>query len=645
MRTPYNVGPMNDMDLPTTRLGVMMKPSRSGGTTVAENIAFKMMRFGPMGHIGWYLNSDDAVKEYCRTIIGPMFNLNYELEAKVGTARGENTDQFKLVAGKALEFLSAKDGNFRNREPLFMVCDETDAWAKRFAASPKVQIDGRQKNLGARRKAMIMSHADLGWNSGVGNAWIDSSRGIYILRCADCSHYAAAHATKYWPDVPQFKLFYRTAPDAPLDDRLALAEESAAMLCPHCGTLLDDDQRKAMIDEAMIEGWGAEGWMHRGQTLDPLEGIMGRRDVADTIGWYVHGLMLKSVDVGKLARDLVKALDKFERTKDAKELREFMSKQLGEIFEGAATIGGLSVRGLKAQAQGSMYRLGEVPEGVKFITASVDTGGRKFDVGWWGWDLEGRSWLIDRLTIRQRTYPDGVARDIDVYRRFDDWKLLFGQVIDRRFPMLGKPGFELPVAVTCIDDGDGNATWKARQFQRVALQKRYVWGAWSKVKLIKGSRSAVAPPLPVQPRKVDKDEKGAEVAPIYEFDLGVHRLKEQSFERLAVSDGAPGQCYFPVDVDPRHLAEFFGESLQDGKWVRHGANETLDLFGYAEAGRQMLQPDRADINWLTKLPVWAKPVPARTEEGGDPEVATEEANEPPQSKESPLDRFKDLNPR
>ena len=176
-RTPYNVGPMNSLDDPKCRLLVLVKPSRSGGTTIAENYLFKMMMFGPMGHVAWVLNSDEAVTDYCRNVFSQMFALNPDLQAKVGPARGDDTDSFKRVRGYPVEVLSAKDSTFRNRQPFFMVSDETDAWSKRYAATPRTQIEARQKNLGNRRKGAIMSHPDLGWASGVAACYEDSKIG------------------------------------------------------------------------------------------------------------------------------------------------------------------------------------------------------------------------------------------------------------------------------------------------------------------------------------------------------------------------------------------------------------------------------------------------------------------------------------
>ena len=109
---------------------------------------------------------------------------------------------------------------------------------------------------------------------------------------------------------------------------------------------------------------------------------------------------------------------------------------------------------------------------------------------------------------------------------------------------------------------------------------------------------------------MDKDEQGRAVQPvIFEYTLGVDRLKELTLERLAVADGGPGQVYFHAELEDRYVEEYFGESLIDGKWRRNGPNENLDLHGYAEAGRQILGPERQDIKWEEgKLPVWATPI-------------------------------------
>lgn len=629
MRTPYNVGPMNSLDNPKCQGIVMVKPSRSGGTAVAENYAFKLMKFGPMVHIAWVLNSDEAVTAYVRKVVKPMFDLN---DLPVGMGRGDDTDTFKKVAGYPVEWLANKDSTWRDREPGYIQVDEPDAAAKRWAASPRVQLDGRQKQLGNRRKWSIMSHPDLGYRSGVGAAFEDTSRGIYVMTCPECGGHAAAYATKYWDDVPEFKLTWTRNDQLPSDERVTLAAETAALICPHNGCCITDEQRRDMVDAALTrDDDSIDGWMHRGQQLDPERGVIGEPAPHIAHGFWVHGTMLKTQDIAELARAYQQALIKFERTKDAAELKEFMSKQLGEIFEGAATTGGVSTRILKQRVEAAGYDRGMVPAKVQFITAAIDVGKTAFDVVFIGWDLQGRNWLIDRVTIRQRD-DNGVLRTINTYERQEDWDVLWDQVLTRRFPLITKPDHALPVAVTLVDDGDGNATWKAREFARRVKLRGYNWSngysAFQRLVLIKG-QSGKRPALPEAPRLIDKDQQGRPVEPaLFEYTLGVDRLKEQTMERLSVvieqrphpSDpdlkvdfAPPGFCHFPREMDQHYLDQFFGEALIDGKWVRSGPNETLDLYGYAEAGRQLLKPDRADIDWTGRRPIWATATPLREE--------------------------------
>lgn len=640
MRTPYNIGPSDALDEPGVELVVMPKPSRSGGTTIAENYIGKMIDIGPMGRVAWYLGSDDAVKEYCEGAIRPLFEDHPRLAAKIGTARQDNTDTRKRIDGHLLEFLAAKDANFRNREFVFGMMDEPDGWSK-FGESPRTQLRGRQKNIGRRRKGMIASHPDRGWRAGVAAAWESTSRGIYIMRCPDCGLFAAAHATKYWPDVDEFKLTYDRDERADMDTRIEQAGRTAGMACPHCGTVHDDKARFAMVDEAGLEGW----WMHRGQTLDPVEGIVGEPDPHTERGFWVHGIMVKTSPAAELAKGLEEALCKYERAGGSKEttkaLREFMSKQMGEIFEGKKDIEGVSAASLRKRAKEEQsVSIGWFPPEALFITAAVDVGSAKFDVSFRAWDAEGRSWWLDRHTIRQREWDDGIARDIRTRERGEDWQVLIDQVVKRTFAIEGTD-MVMPVAQVTIDVSDGHVTWIGREFAHQCWNMGLRWGKWPIVQLVQGSPTATAPALPPKPRLVDPKGKKFP-AGVMEWSVGAYKLKELALERLAITDDGPGQCYFADGIAANHFEEYFNEPLIDGKFVRQGPNESLDLFGYEEAARLMLKPDRKDIDWTREAkarPVWATPISLKPE-GGDQEAS---GVKEPHTRAAIYSRFSSLN--
>lgn len=617
-RTPHNIAIMDALDEPGVELVVNVKPSRSGGTAVAENYLGKLIDIGPFPRTAWFLGSEDAVKKYCEGVIRPMFEDHPRLQSKVGTGRSDDTDRMKRISGQLLEFLPANDGSFRNREFGYGVMDEPDGWSK-FSESPRVQLQGRQKNIGKRRKGMILSHPDKGWSAGVAAAWEQTSRGIFILKCPDCGSFAASYAPKQWKDVPQFKLRYEKQGQGKArqrmsgDERIDLARRTAGLACPNCGVVHDDAARDAMVDEAGANGW----WMHRGQTLDIEHGIQGEPEPHTARGFWVHGTVLKTSPLAELAASLEEALIKYERSGGSrvatKRLREFYSKQLGEIFEGKSAIAGLSSERLQQRAAQSAERSGFMfPSRAKFIVAAVDVQADRFDVSFYAYDQAARSWWLDRLTIRQRLWPDGVQRDIRTRERVEDWQVIIDEVLLRRFPLEDDPDKLMPVAAVTLDIGDGNVTAIGREFVRRSILAGHTWAGWPRIRAIKGSSSAKAAEVP-PPRRIDRDDQGRAIEPtVPETTLGVHKLKELILERLAIEDGGPGQCYFNPAISSHYFDELFAEPLIDDAFVRQGANESFDLAGYAEGARIMLQPDRSDIRWddPDQRPIWAKAVTA-----------------------------------
>lgn len=647
--TPYNKAPMDALDDPGCNLVVMPKPSRSGGTVIAENFLLRMIRLGPMGWVAWYLASDSAVKRYCDGIVKTMFELHDWIDDRIGKGRSDNNEKFKKIAGYPLEYLSAADPNsFTNREPMFMVMDETDASRAAVADKPVTEIRARQKRLGRRRKAMVMSHPDKGWGSGVAAAWVDTSRGIFVMRCVECGSFAAAHATKHWENVPEFRLSYARDEQASRDERLEMAERTAGMVCPHCGSVLDDAQRFAMIDQCL----GEPRWMHRGQWLDVQNGIMGTMTPTTDWGFWIHGLMLKTARAGELAKEREAAIIKWETNRRSGDLKTFFARQLGEIYEGTVSTTILSASSLRKRArEEQVCSVGECPAWVRFITAAVDVGIGAFDVSFRGWDLDGRSIWLDRFTIRQRRWADGIMRDIRTRERVEDWHPLYEQVIDRLFPIIGRDGWAMPVAAVAIDVKDGNVVWKGREFARQTITAGRFWGSpikpWSKVRLIGGVGGPKAPALPDKPRDINVDEVGRRFhPPVQEYSLGVDKLKETVVDFLGVDDGGPGQCLFAAGIDGKYFDQYFNERQVDGKWERFGPNESLDLFAYEIAARAMLKPDRKEIDWMSgKVPAWARPV--RTETATAPADIVRPAPPPPAGKaeRSLFERFDALNNR
>ena len=616
---PFAPPIMAALDNPDIPEVIVPKPSRCGGTMIIECHALKCLEDGPVGDIGWYLSGPEEVRSYADRVLEPMFEDHKGVAEQIGKRASDNKKTFKRVAGQVFELLVMGKKTTTNRQFRLAVIDEPDTYSKDFRSNWLDQIRQRQRALGTDRKIYACSHADIGWTGGIAQGWVQSNQGIAIMKCAECGGHASPYPTKYWPEVPRFRLHYEKAPEGtPINERLALARMTASMACPHCSFPLSNEQRIEMAE--------AVQFMHKGQALDIEAGIIGAPDENKTWGFWVHVLISPQVGLGDLASELEAAIEHKERTGKSDKLKQVMIRTFGEVFEGAGDVEGLDAQALKKRTseltraeeeQRVTYRMGTVPRGVLFLTLSIDVGGGKFDLLVRGWDQQRRSWLIDRRTIRQRQHRDGLLRDIAPAKVQEDWSVLEAEV-DRLYPMQDDPSLALPIAVTTIDASDGNVTWKAYEFARRMDGRR--WGVWRKVRCIKGSTNPKAEPLPASSTKISKDSEGKPIEPVVTLHvLGVHKLKEEVLSDLAIEDNAPGQCFFAEDTPDKAFEEMFNEPLIDGSFIRNGPNETLDLYAYTEAGRLMLQPDREGIHWddPARYPPWAKPV-SLLPKGGDP---------------------------
>ena len=647
--TPFAVPIMDALDNPEALEVIVPKPARTGGTVIAENFALKTLDIDRRGDVMWYLAGPEEVRSYADRVLRPMFEDHRGVADRLPRAGTKgNTATLKRVGSQSLELMVMSSKTTTNRQAYLIVFDEPDSYSKAFRSNWLEQGRARQRMLGNDRKIYGCAHPDIGWTGGIAAAWVLSNQGIFVMSCPECGGHGSPYPTKYWPEVPRFRLYYDRSPEGtPIDERLAKAERSAGLACPHCGVVLDEAQRVEMVSEGRF--------MHKGQELDIKAGIVGEPDSNRTWGFWVHVLMSPQVGLAELARELEGALEHKERTGKSDKLKQVMVRTFGEVFEGAGDVAGIDARALKErtkelakaeEAAGPVaYRMGSVPDGVLFLTMAVDVGGNKFDILVKGWDRQRRSWLIDRRTIRQRLHADGTWRDIAPAKDQEDWQVLESE-IDRLLPLLADPSLALPVACTVIDASDGNVTWKAYEFARRMDKKR--WGTWRKVRCIKGSTRSTAEPLPPSPTKISKDSEGKPIEPVVTLHvLGVHKLKEQVLEDLAVDDHTPGQTYFAVNTPEKAFDELFNEVLVDGSWVRNGPNETLDLSAYCEAARLMLRPDRDTMRWdnPAERPPWARPVSLQPK-GGDPEASGDEAPAVvEQPKRNLIERFDALNRR
>ena len=609
-RTPYMRGIQDAMDDPRCRMVIVAGPERSGKSVGGENYKFKMLRHGPVVDTIVYLPPGDSPERYADKEFRDFFDLHPEIRSKLGKTASDNAKRSKRVSGKLVRVMAMADRALRQLEAPLIIATEIDSLPRAVATKVIQEIRGRQKSFGNAAKAYIESHPDLGEGTGISAGWKEGSRSVLYWTCIHCEKVSTAHHLA--PKTMRAVMVYDR------DDRLEDAErklnamQTARLKCPHCDDLIDDDQRYEMIDNSFwVDGETAVNENGSGNSAGPFNPVQS---------FWLHGLNVKR-PLGDLAAEHLKASVHFESRRDHTLLKRYHVKSLGEPYDGAAVRKAASIRQAAEKQQESFsFERGTFPDGFKFIVAAVDQGGRKFDVAWYAWDLEGRSALLDRLTITDRVGPNGERREIRPAENIDDWMQLQQIVIERKFPLTSDPEMLMPVALVAIDTGGSGkrdkgempegATYKAREFARRMYRAGKHWGdkRYQIVKLFKGFASK-EDAIILGSRDINIDENRKPVTPsVKEFNVNVNRTKAVSLSRLAIDDGGPGQCYFATGLPNSVYDELAAEKFVNGTWERHGANETWDLFGYCEALRTLLDPDNERYNWNKHTPVWALPV-------------------------------------
>lgn len=638
--TPYMDGPQDALDDPQYRVVVVPGPGRSGKSIAGENHLFKRLRNGPLTDTIIYLPAKGDVDSYADKEFADFFTLHPEISAKLGKRATDNKREFKRVAGRAIQLFPANPGTVRQKQAPLIMATEIDGFRKGIRSAFRALAEIRGRAYGNQFKLYAESHADAGWTSGIAKMWLESNRGLWFWPCPmrGCHEWSSPHPRA--PKGMHMRLDFERLADVDDNDMLDHVHKTAGLICPHCGSVLPDDGK----GEMNLAG----RWIFDGEIIKPEGKVTGLPRPNDTAGFWIHGTMSPFVSLGKLAKEYVTALVHFERTRDPAPLKEVTAKSLGPVYEGTGAGKLMDPKLLAARAAeeeiNPRFEAGTFPEGPLFATAAVDVGGKKLDVLVIGWDLEGRSWLIDRFTWFQG--EDG--RDLRPPERQKDWLIIRDRLLRTLIPLASDPDMGMPIASVAIDTGGsgntdgeepGGVTWKAREFARQMARSKDSGRFGYRLMLIKGGGTKKAPEVGPA-REINKDSEGRKLEPpVKEYNLNVDKLKAQTVERMIVTDGGPGQVHFAHGLPKSVFDELCGEVQIDGKWERRGANETLDLFGYCEAARIQLQPERADIKWETRPPVWARPVPL----GGDEETKARGAKTKKTS--TPLDRLAAINRR
>lgn len=382
-------------------------------------------------------------------------------------------------------------------------------------------------------------------------------------------------------------------------DLLALAEQYARVVCPHCGGLHEQSDRPAM---------SARGrWLHEGERITRDGVIEGSRRGTHIVSYWLGGVAAVYQQWVAMLLTYFQALAGFLRTGDESALKFTTNTDQAAAYLPRIARKQRNTDFLKKRLEN--LPKGKVPQAARFLTAAVDIQKSRFVAHVFAWGVGLESWLIDRYAITSSARPEGnrtAALEPAAY--LEDWDILTERVVDARYPVLGTDQ-TLGIQLMVYDSGGkAGVSGKAYAYWRW-LKAR---GKHRRVRLIKGAsnRNAATVSLswPDSTDRKDRKQGGRGDVPVYMLNVNV--LKDTVVGDLARTDEGPGFVHLGNWLDDEFFKELAAEQRTDDGWKNPNRepNEALDLHGYNRAAVKILRADR--INWRNP-PMWASPIAER----------------------------------
>lgn len=373
-------------------------------------------------------------------------------------------------------------------------------------------------------------------------------------------------------------------------DLMSLAESFAKVVCPHCGGLHEPSHRSAMNR--------AGRWLHEGETIVNGE-VVGERRRTHIASYWLGGVAAAYQTWPSIVQRYLQAVLTYTRTGDENPLRTTTNTDQGAPYLPIAVTRKRSAEDLVQRMEDWPH--GQIPDGVRFLTAAVDVQSARFEVMVMGWGVGLESWLIDRFPITASLRPEGERfAGVEPAAYVEDWNVLIDLVVERTYKTA--TGVELKPRLTLCDSGGREGvTDKAYEFWRL-MRARHLG---QRFMLVKGVGNLNAPRvLKTRPDARSRKDRAAGRGDVPVWLLNVNSIKDGIAGDLAREDIGPGYCHLPEWLEHSYFTEITAETRTAKGWVRdgHTPNEAFDLHTYNRAACIILKAEA--IDWANP-PLWA----------------------------------------
>lgn len=503
--------------------------------------------------IGYYIHYDPSpvmvmqptiqlAETFSKDRLTPMLRDTPVLADKVNekSRNSGNTIQQKIFPGGQIVMVGANSPtNLRSRPIRILLADEIDAYPPTAGneGDPLLLAEKRLTTYWNRKEVNISTPTIKG-TSRIEIEYKNSSRGEWNVPCPCCG----AMQPLKWGNV----VFDANGFDA--------EKSEVRYVCAACGVISSENEWKDHFTEGHF--------IHE----DPENSVKG---------FHLNTLGSTLATWGEVVEKFLKANEE-KKNGNIEILKSWVNTELGETWEED----GEQIEESVLMKRRERYNC-EVPDGVLYLTAGVDTQDDRFEVEVVGWGADWESWGIKYAAI----YGDNSDLAKQVWKDLDAFLM---QTFTRA------DGAKLNIVCTCIDSG-GHRSNQVYKFCKARFNRR--------VFAIRGSNDSAAAYIQ-KPTKSNREQA-------YLFTLGVDTGKSLILQRLKIEEEGPGYCHFPKDEEgktysPRGYDEryfkgltaerqvlvykkgkpYFEWHIRDNSYKR---NEPLDCRDYAQAAMEIIE--------------------------------------------------------
>lgn len=533
-RAPYQREILDAMGDPHVRTVVLKCAAQLGKTFMMLTLLGKLMHQEPTSVL-LIEPTVEMGESLSKDFFSPMIRDTPELArlVDVKSRYSGNTILKKNFPGGHVTIVGANSpAGLRMRPVKVLLADEVDAYPRSAGTEgDPLFLAQKRQTVFWDKKTILLSTPTIAGDSRIEEAYLDSTQEEWQVPCPVCG----AYQPLVWSGVKFDK-----------DD----LDKGVFYVCERCGAAGGEYEWKAQGKKGRFVP-ANPGASARGFHLNTLaSSFCGWREVVEKF------LAAKArMDVG-----------------DYEEMKAWVNTELGETWEEP----GDQVEEARLLDRREVYGA-QVPDGVRFLSAGVDTQDDRFEIEVVGWGVGKESWGIRY----QKLYGDMLKEQI-----FDE--------LDRLLltPFYRADGTPMTIQAVGIDTG-------GHHFDQVCAWAKPRWGRHVYALMGKGGQG-----VPFLKSPTTNNRVKAKL-----FTVGVDAGKAALYQRLRHEPperGGPNYCHFPLEEAAGYDETYFrgltaekrvvhfrkGRAVES--WVikdaRHKRNEPMDLRNYATAAMEIANP-------------------------------------------------------